>query len=82
MKSPIEKKHGGQGVPEQIHNRRESAFSQGLNTPNFGHSTSQNIFSEYIVYLNIKFFNPRDPIEGTLATEFEGCIPHFLDKVT
>lgn len=82
MKSPIEKKHGGQGAPEQIHNRRESAFSQALNTPNFGHSTSQNIFSEYIVYLNIKFFNPRDPIEGTLATEFEGCIPHFLDKVT
>ena len=46
MKSRIEKKHDEQGVPEQIHNRRESAFSQGLNTANFGHSTSQNTFSE------------------------------------
>ncbi len=41
MKSRIEKKHDDQGVPEQIHNRRESAFSQGLNTPNFGSFNTQ-----------------------------------------
>ena len=64
MKSPIEKKHGGQGVPEQIHNRRESAFSQALNTPNFGHSTSQNTFSEYIGIPQYQFFNPPRPNRG------------------
>jgi hypothetical protein len=58
MKSRIEKKHDEQGVPEQIHNRRESAFSQGLNTPNFGYSTSQNTFSEYIGIPQYQFFNP------------------------
>ena len=66
MKLHIEKKHGGLGVAEQIHGRRESAFNQKLNTANFGYSPSQNTFSEYIGLPQYQFFDPRDPIEGTL----------------
>ena len=79
MKLHIEKRHGGFGVAEQIHGRREPAFSQKLNTANFGYSTSQNTFSEYIGIPQYQFFDPRDPIEGTLDIEFEGCMPIYLE---